>query len=194
MSAPDAASSTPAEAGPTVQARCSTVIEERGRLLPLLVRDEVREPGPHGGPEEARRDAVDRGERDDQPRARRRTAARRTFRPGRGRRRPSADAARAGRRAGRASARSATIGRKSAIRSAASQRPEPVRSKMSTESASAARYVPTADPAVAQKSSAKLRFRRSRDRRPVAPQARADATTRDKSETVAETGQCRAVR
>ena len=62
-----------------------------------------------------------------------------------------------------------TIGRKSAIRSAASQRPDPVRSKMSTESASAARYVPTEDPAVAQKRSAKLRFRLSGDSRPVTP-------------------------
>ena len=64
-----------------------------------------------------------------------------------------------------------TIGMKSAIRSAASQRPESVRSRMSTDNARAARYVPTADPAVAQKSSAKPRFRRKRDKRRVAPRA-----------------------
>ena len=42
--------------------------EERGRLLAVVVRDEVREPGPDRGTEEAGRDPVDRRERDDQRR------------------------------------------------------------------------------------------------------------------------------
>jgi hypothetical protein len=44
------------------------------------------------------------------------------------------------------------IGRKSAIRSALTHAPEPVRSKTSTVSAIAARYVPIPDPSVATKS------------------------------------------
>src|SRR6478735_3280024 len=42
---------------------------------------------------------------------------------------------------------------------------------MWTERASAARYEPIADPAVAQKRRAQPRFRRRRDRRPVAPKS-----------------------
>jgi len=43
------------------------------------------------------------------------------------------------------------IGRSSAIRSALTHAPEPVRSKTSTVSAIAARYVPALEPSVARK-------------------------------------------
>ena len=116
-------------------------------------RTRFGQPGPDRRPEEAGRDAVDGGERDDRGRAvdERQRGERR--RRGRGRRRSSAGAARAGRRAARASARSRRPG--GSRRSGARRASVPTRcaSKTSTDSASAARYVPTADAAVARKSS-----------------------------------------
>ena len=55
-------------------------------------------------------------------------------------------------------------GRKSAIRSALTQAPEPVRSKTSTVSATAARYVPTPEPNVARKRRRKSGAERRRSR------------------------------
>jgi hypothetical protein len=56
------------------------------------------------------------------------------------------------------------IGRKSAIRSALTHVPEPVRSKMSTVSAIAARYVPVPEPSVASARRRKSGARTKRSR------------------------------
>jgi len=56
------------------------------------------------------------------------------------------------------------IGRKSAIRSALTQVPDLVRSKTSTVSATAARYVPALEPSVARKRRLKSGAERRRSR------------------------------
>ena len=165
---PHAASSKPAEAGPTVQAMCSTVMRSEvacsrsssetkfgsaahtaGRKKPVAI------------PLTAASATISAGSS---------TNGSATNVPARTRSETIISRRRESRStSGPSVTPITTIGRKSAIRSAANQRPEPVRSKMSTESARAARYVPTEEPAVAQKSSAKLRFRLSGDSRPVTP-------------------------
>ena len=133
----------------------------------VLVGDEVRHARVDGRAEEAGRDPVTR------PRERRSPPAVLDEReraedtgPDEVGRRPSAAGAGSGRPAARSTSPITTIGRKSATRSAATQVPEPVKAKMFSVSATAARYVPNAEPAVARKSSLKWCPRRRRFRRP----------------------------
>ena len=127
-------------------------LQDRVGVRQVFVRDEVRHPRIHRRPEEAGGDPGERREDDDRAPGSPRTATRR-----RPTTRARSDATSRRLREKRSTSGPSSnpitmIGRKSAIRSALTHVPDPVRSKTSTVSASAARYVPAPEPSVASRS------------------------------------------
>ena len=151
-SGPCAAISTPPSTGPIIQVRFSAAC----RIELAFGRSVVRRRGsasrhtPPAGRSRWRSRRAPRGRRS-RPRSLR-TATRR--RPRRARDRSATSRRRLEKRStsGPSSSPITMIGRKSAIRSALTHVPDPVRSKTSTVSASAARYVPAPEPSVASRS------------------------------------------